>query len=460
MPPHIGGEVDVLMGILYQNIFPRAVHSLSNGLTIYEMRVTPHDPHFNAVIGGPHSSFRFMAQEIGGVAILFANLSRQLENYKSYGPPQIGKALMSAEDFRFAKQHLEWGDENLYESIQEFNQIDDQMEEFKFNGVKVSDYIGDEYSQITMACVDCGEEVTNNTGNALPALHISSTTALSTKDDENETMLKQLQKAQSEGLSIEYRCPRCRSCNDCRRSFETERVSLREEAEDLMIWDSVKIDWKNKQIICSLPLRGKESEFLSPNRDIALRVLDQQCIRYSRDADTGVSVAKAFKKLLDNGQMVLWKDLTEKERSIICSKDVSHYLVWRVVFKESLSSPSRVVFDGSQKTKLREDGSGGRCLNDAIVKGRVTTLNLVKMVLKFSIGKYAVQGDLKTFYASIKLVPEQWNLQRILYKQDLNPDAEIQEAVIKTLIWGVKSVSALSECAIIKLAEAVRESNP
>jgi len=227
-----------------------------------------------------------------------------------------------------------------------------------------------------------------------------------------------------------------------------------------MIWDSVKIDWKNKQIICSLPLRGKESEFLSPNRDIALRVLDQQCIRYSRDADTGVSVAKAFKKLLDNGQMVLWKDLTEKERSIICSKDVSHYLVWRVVFKESLSSPSRVVFDGSQKTKLREDGSGGRCLNDAIVKGRVTTLNLVKMVLKFSIGKYAVQGDLKTFYASIKLVPEQWNLQRILYKQDLNPDAEIQEAVIKTLIWGVKSVSALSECAIIKLAEAVRESNP
>ena len=42
-PPQIGGEVDVLMGILYSNIFPRPVHSLSNGLTIYEMRVTPHD---------------------------------------------------------------------------------------------------------------------------------------------------------------------------------------------------------------------------------------------------------------------------------------------------------------------------------------------------------------------------------------------------------------------------------
>merc|ERR1711873_140114 len=225
-----------------------------------------------------------------------------------------------------------------------------------------------------------------------------------------------------------------------------------------MIWDSVNIDWVKREIVCSLPLRGKESEFLSPNRDIALRVLDQQCIRYSKDADTGASVAKAFKKLKHNGQMALWKDLTEEERSIISSKKVSHYLVWRVVFKESVSSPSRVVFDGSQKTKLREDGSGGRCLNDAIVKGRVTTLNLVKMVLKFSVGKYATQGDLRQFYASIKLVPEQWNLQRILYKENLDPDAVVQEAVIKTLIWGVKSVSAQSECAIIKLAEAIKES--
>ena len=103
-PPQIGGQVDVLVGILYQNIFPREVHSLGNGLTIFEMRVTPHDKKLNAVIGGPHSSFRYMAQEIGGLSIMFANLSRQLENYKLYGPPQIGNALMSSEDIRFARK--------------------------------------------------------------------------------------------------------------------------------------------------------------------------------------------------------------------------------------------------------------------------------------------------------------------------------------------------------------------
>ena len=117
------------MGILYQNIFPRAVHSLSNGLTIYEMRVTPHDPHFNAVIGGPHSSFRFMAQEIGGVAILFANLSRQLENFKSYGPPQIERALL-CKDVQLSEETLKLAHDGIdgNQNLCEVQNIDAAME--------------------------------------------------------------------------------------------------------------------------------------------------------------------------------------------------------------------------------------------------------------------------------------------------------------------------------------------
>ena len=37
---------------------------------------------------------------------------------------------------------------------------------------------------------------------------------------------------------------------------------------------------------------------------------------------------------------------------------------------------------------------------------------------------------------------------------------KLKEAVIKTLIWGVKCVSAQSECAVIKLAEAVKDMQP
>ena len=53
------------------------------------------------------------------------------------------------------------------------------------------------------------------------------------------------------------------------------------------------------------------------------------------------------------------------------------------------------------------------------VKGRVVTLNLVKMVLRFQIERVATQGDLKMFYASIGLKNDQWNLQRVLFKENL-----------------------------------------
>ena len=63
--------------------------------------------------------------------MLFANLTQRLENFKVYGPPRIEKALMSVEDTRFAKQHLECGGELFHESNQEFGQDDDQLEEIQ-----------------------------------------------------------------------------------------------------------------------------------------------------------------------------------------------------------------------------------------------------------------------------------------------------------------------------------------
>merc|ERR1711888_183022 len=154
-----------------------------------------------------------------------------------------------------------------------------------------------------------------------------------------------------------------------------------------MIWESVQIDWENKRIVAYLPLRGEEREFMTNNREIALKILNQQCLKYHKDDETRELIVKAFDKLKKNGQCVLWKDLSDEQKKLVESKPISHYIVWRVVFKPSISTPARPVFYASQKTKARSDGTGGRCLNDAVVKGRVTTLNLIKMVLRFQTGK-------------------------------------------------------------------------
>ena len=69
------------------------------------------------------------------------------------------------------------------------------------------------------------------------------------------------------------------------------------------------------------------------------------------------------------------------------------------------------------------------------------------------IGRAGIAGDLSQFYNTCKLVPSQWNLQRMLWKPSLDPSMAVEEAVIVTLIYGQISASCQSECAMEKLAD-------
>ena len=128
---------------------------------------------------------------------------------------------------------------------------------------------------------------------------------------------------------------------------------------------------------------------------------------------------------MDNKYAVKIDDLTDDERELMLSKEIQHYLPWRTVYKESVSTPCRPVFDGSSRCPVTPDGRGGHCLNNLTMKGRVNTLDLLTMLLRFMLGPVAFAGDLKQFYASIKLVAEQWNLQRVLFRKDLDPNNEV-----------------------------------
>ena len=300
--PVVGGDIDILLGILYQSIFPVPVHTLESGLTIYKLQITPHDKRYNSVIGGPHDSFQYMANYFGGLNIVFANLCQQLDAFRRNGPPKLSQVMMTKEDLLFAEQCKEWEIEDFVDVFEEIGEDPVQEEpNLIFDGFD-SNILNDAPSvNVTQAplnnsvlCTVCGDELSENVMNVLLAV-----LPAKSRDDEDESQTWR-RLAQQEGLQIEYRCPKCRSCSDCRRSFATERVSMREEAEEQQIWDSVTLDWEKKRIICYLPLRGSEEEFLSNNREIALKILDQQCYKYFRDEETRPVVVKAFEKLFKN----------------------------------------------------------------------------------------------------------------------------------------------------------------
>ena len=150
----------------------------------------------------------------------------------------------------------------------------------------------------------------------------------------------------------------------------------------------------NKKIVVTLPKRGDEEQFLTSNRDIALKVLDGVCRKASSNDQTKLEISKALDKLFKHGHAVFLQELSKEELDKFIKKPVQYYLPWRCVYKlDSLSTPVRAVFDGSTNTRKRYDGSGGRSLNDLLCKGRVDTLNLLKMFVRFLTGSFALAGD-------------------------------------------------------------------
>ena len=191
-----------------------------------------------------------------------------------------------------------------------------------------------------------------------------------------------------------------------------------------------------------------------------MTVLYQQCRKYSADDETKETILAAFAKLFDNGHARLMSQLSQEELDLFIHKEVQHNFVWRVVFSGSVTTPSRPVMDASARTAFRRDGSGGKSLNELVCKGKVDSLNMVKVLLRFIIGRSATAGDLSQFYNSCKLNTDQWNLQRFLWLDNLDPEGEVLEGVITTLMYGVNSVSAQSEYAMTELAAYIKEEDP
>ena len=83
IPKKLGGNIQMLLGIKYQNIFPKVLHTFPNGLTIFESKLMPASSGALACIGGPISCIDHICDTIGASSTLsyMANLTQNLGNY-------------------------------------------------------------------------------------------------------------------------------------------------------------------------------------------------------------------------------------------------------------------------------------------------------------------------------------------------------------------------------------------
>ena len=232
-------------------------------------------------------------------------------------------------------------------------------------------------------------------------------------------------------------------------------MSIRQEAEQQIIRESVHIDKGLGRAVAKLPFITDPSDKLVDNSKVAAKRLDNVTKKYGGDPEVREMLEKSMKKLLDNGHVVLLDDLPQDLRKSIKNASSSYTISADVAFKEgSVSTPARWVFDAGSKT------SQGYSLNDLLAKGTIDMVRLVDMVMDWRMGSSAFCGDIRQFYNTILLSEEHWKYQKVLLRKFLDSNSKILTGIIKTLIYGVKPVGNQCEEVIKLLVEEFKETYP
>ena len=402
-PKSVGGRaVDILIGIKYYKYHPKELFILPCGLGVFKSRIECTDGN-QAVLGGPHAAW-----------------SRLEELSEGMTPMMFFTSEMKA--FYFQEKSLK---NPIYFESQEEN--DD--EEFVID-IEVER----ETDKIEEIC--CEEGINNYfTFSAI------------------KTEMKDYESQNDIGAECDYRCPKCRKCGECKNGEMIESKSLQEEIEDLMIKEGIRYDNEEKVVKTRLPFIKNPEEALSPNQHIARKVFNTQKKLIDKNPEMRDDIIMAFNKLNDNDFVCRVDDLDEETKALIMNgKNVTYTIPWRIRYKESKSTPCRLVYDGSSRTP------NNHSLNEILASGSNRLANLFKILLSFRSKIHALTGDIATAYNGIKLEKDYYRYQLFLWQDgliDLNP---VEVWVIKTLIYGVKcsgnitieGIAALSDCIVEK----------
>ena len=430
VPDKLGGEIDMILGIQFASVHPEPVFSLPSGLKIYKSKFMPAKKGELACIGGPLGAIDCITANTGAKSCV-RYLANLLSDYSSGYVPKI-------DFFPSADTEMERGLDRF--SDKEIPGLEEYLDLKEANCV--SDEINDDQTEIdhheAVTCCDCGDVIKA----AEQCVTI-------------QTELKRFLQQQEAGLDATFRCLRCRNCKTCLKGAGQERMSMKQEAEQELIRQSVYIDKKLGRAVAKLPFLTDPTDKLKDNSNVAVKRLENVCRKYGSDENVKQMLEMSMQKLIKNGHIVLLDDLPKDQRERIKKASSSYTIPSDVNFKEgSVSTPARWVFDAACKTSL------GYSLNDLLAKGAIDMVRLIDMVMDWRMGASAFCGDIRQFYNTILLAEEHWQYQKVMLKKSLDPHSKILTGIIRTLIYGVKPVGNQCEEVIKLLADEVWSEHP
>ena len=391
-------EVDILLGITDLAIFPRLLFSTNCGLHVYKSPLMPAPGTSPYIVAGTLPSSVEANFQNDWQAVTCASL------YESNG---LLESDPSEEERSSNESHKLSGKENPGGKGTPLNHL-----------------------------------LTQNTENIVAKEHGKGRPKLTSERQLNDLLEADVQT---------FRCLSCQLCRNCSKAGPQvgNAMSLKQEIENEMVKNSVTLDIESCRLIAKLILPANYRELLGDNRDQCILRLRRQLRKLSkRDQTEQMQVKESIGKLIKRGFVSLKQDLSPEEADIVEKHQTDYYLPTAIVFKSgSLSTPSRVCLDASAKSPT------GFSLNDLLPKG-MCSIRVGALVHHWKSFPIAISGDLSSYFCRFNLTPEYWPVQKFLWIPDLNPDGDVEEFFVKTVIFGVRSSSLICQMGLQKVVDA------
>ena len=129
--------------------------------------------------------------------------------------------------------------------------------------------------------------------------------------------LKIFENVENAGSEILYRCSNCRSCKVCKEHEHNEMMSIKEEIEQDIINSSMKVNREKRITTASLPLMHNPVIKLAHNKDIALKVYNQQIKKLNKNPKYKADVIESEAKRQGLGYMEYMKNLSTKQQEML-----------------------------------------------------------------------------------------------------------------------------------------------
>ncbi|XP_060559756.1 uncharacterized protein LOC132719843 [Ruditapes philippinarum] len=200
------------------------------------------------------------------------------------------------------------------------------------------------------------------------------------------------------------------------------------------------ITYKDGRYVAKLPWQDDHS-VLHTNYEICRKRTENTIKRLSTEPD----ILKNYGQIIEDQ---LKRGFIEKCDTNVTTSNPVHYTPHHYVKKDSNTTPIRIVYDCSCKSRDQPS------LNDCLMSTPPELNDLTGILIRFRMNKYAIATDIEKAFLNITLDENDRDVTRFLWLSDpSNPNSELTTYRFRAVLFGATSSPFILCATILKHLE-------